>query len=120
MLNINRLPNGDLKLTADNETRAEIADLVKRGRGYWSVMADLLEPYSCNGSYTSFDAGEGNPFVGLSSAPCIAESLNHEDGGEQTIDGDFWYFADYAIRDDLAELKNKGRVIYTLASEATS
>lgn len=118
MLNCKRLENGNLKVTADNETRAEIADLMSRGRNYWSIMADLFEDHACNGSYTHFDAGNADPFVGLTSAQCIAESLSYDDNGEAEIDGDFWYFDEYAIRDDLAELKNTGRVVYTLAKEA--
>jgi hypothetical protein len=83
MLNCTILPNGDLKLTADNETRAEIADYQRRGRNYWLIMAELLESYSCNGSYTHFDAGAANPFVGLTSAPCIAETMHYNDDGTQ-------------------------------------
>jgi len=120
MLTATRLANGDLKLTADNETRNEIADMLFHGRSYWAIMADLFESYSCNGSYTHFDAGDANPFVGLSSAPCIAETMDYADNGDAKIDGDFWYFGEYATRDDLAELKNTGRVVYSLASEASS
>jgi len=115
-MNLTILPNGDLKITADNETRAYIADEMRNGRRN-NIIYDLLEHEICNGSYTPFDAGQGNPFVGLSSAPCIAEAMTTEDDGANIIDGRFWYFADYMIRDELEDLRNKGRVVFTLATE---
>ena len=108
-------PNGNLLITACNETRAEIAAMQRNNRDYWSIMADLFESYSCNGSYTPFDAGNGNPFVGLTGAPCIAESMSYDDNGQAEIIGKFWYFSDYVFRDDLDELKRYGRVIYRKA-----
>lgn len=115
-LSIRKTETGDLLLTASNAVRAEIAYETKRGRDYWSIMAELFESYACNGSFTHFDAGAANPFVGLTSAPCVAESMSYRDDGEAEIDGAFWYFDQYAIVDDLDELKNCGRVIYKLAA----
>lgn len=111
------LPNGDLKLTADNETRRDIADALAQPSGnWWGVYCDEMESYSCNGSFTPFDAGDANPFVGLTSAPCIAESMCSDDSGENEIEGRFWYNADYMTRDELRELARFGRYVYTLAT----
>lgn len=115
MISCHILPNGDLKVTAGNEARAFIAERQKRGE-YWSVLADLFEPYFTNGRYEPFDAGEGNPFVGLTSAPCIAESVTTEYDGSRAVVGALWWFPDYAIRDPLDELKRTGRTIFSLAS----
>lgn len=114
MVNVVKLTNGDLKVTASNADRAEITmHLQERNR--WIIWADLLEPFACNGSYTAFDAGDGNPFAGLTSAPCIAESIDIDDDGTQSVVGDFWYFENYAFEDELETLKNTGQVIFTLA-----
>lgn len=110
------LPNGNLLLQADNATRRCIADEMRRGRR-GNVLHELLEHEICNGSFTPFDAGDGNPFVGLSSAPCIAEAMITEDNGENVIDGRLWAFTDYMIRDELEELRNKGRVVFDLVEE---
>ena len=111
-----KLPNGDLLVTADNATRAGIKEaLADERNGFWGVLADLFEGYFTNGSYEPFDAGDGNPFVGLTSVPCIAESMSYLDNGDKRIDGDFWYFDNYMLVDPLDELKRKGRVIFTLA-----
>lgn len=109
------LPNGDLLTTADNETRNEIAEFMSSGRNRWTILADIFEPYSCNGSFTPFDASDGNPFVGLTSAPCVAECLNYEDSGDRTIDGRFWYSPDYCLINELEQLKNRGRFVWSLA-----
>lgn len=119
MFNVKIQPNGELLLTADNETRAYIADEMRNGqRG--NCWYELFEPYYTNGEYQPFEPGDGSPhsgpFVGLTSAPCIAESMDYLDDGTQEIVGRLWYFADYMIRDELEELKNRGRVTFQLAA----
>lgn len=115
-----RLDNGDLELTCDPESRAELREALAGSGGYWGAFAELFESHSCNGSFTPFDAGEGNPFVGLTSAPCIAESMDYPDNGDSVIAGDFWHFGDYMIRDPLEELCESGRTVFTLARESES
>ena len=106
------MKNGDLKITADNYTRQYIKD--NKAVGYWNIMSELFENYACNGSFQHFDASDADPFVGLTSAPCIAESISPGDDGYNEVDGRLWTFNDHATRDDLEELKNKGYVIYSL------
>lgn len=119
MLNATVLPDGALLLTADNWARSELAAMRRAGRCYWSIMADAFESYSCNGSFAHFDAGEGNPFVGLTSAPCIAEQIDYsDDSGALGVIGRVWHLADYATRDDLAELIRKGRAVYQFGFDA--
>lgn len=121
MITATKLPNGDLKLSASNACRAWLAEsMASKHYNFWSTLADGLESYWTNGSYQPFDAGDGNPFVGLTSAPCIAETMNFEDDGTQTIDGDFWYFDRYVIDCPLEQLRNFGRAVFTLARESES
>jgi hypothetical protein len=111
------LPNGNLRVTANNAMRASISEGLKT-RGYWSTMADAFESYSCNGGFTAFDAGEANPFVGLTSAPCVAESMSYDDDGQAEIDGRLWAFTSYATHDPLEELATRGRAEYDLVRES--
>lgn len=104
------LPCGSLEVTSDEESREELREA--RERGYWQAFCELFESHMCNGGFTPFDAGDGNPFVGLTSAPCIAEELSADDAGRNHIFGRFWFFADYAIRDPLEELCDTGRTVF--------
>lgn len=113
MFNIKILPDGNLKISASNAGRQWIKE--NETRGYWECMYDIFEYWKCNGSFVHFDAGKANPFVGLTSAPCIAERMDYSDTGDISIDGCLWAFMDYQVRDDLAELKSKGHVIYPKA-----
>lgn len=114
MLNISILDNGNLELTVDEIDREDFAYEVE-SYGYWTAMADAIEPYSCNGSFTHFDAANGNPFVGLTGAPCIAESMNiNEDGDEYSIEGRAWYFDEYMLEDDAELLASGEAVVYRL------
>lgn len=126
MIKCTILQNGNLKITAGNDTRQWIKESMlfttckKSGakewtsRNYWQIMAELFEDYSTNSKFQHFNPDNANPFVGLTSAPCIAESMELSDDGEYSIVGSLWHFPQYALRYDLEELKNKGFVIYQL------
>lgn len=115
MIDIQVNANGDLKLIADKETRDYINEAISGDKSHDSIMSDLLEDYACNGSYTFFSAGDANPFVGLSSAPCIAEAMDYDCEGNATIQGDFWHYADYMIESELQLLATCGSVVFTKA-----
>ena len=113
MITCTILKNGNLKITAANETRGELKYQLENN-GYWATLFTAFESYSTNGSFTPFDAAIGNPFVGITSAPCVAESLTVEDDGSSTVAGRCWAFIQYETKCDLTELINTGKVIYTL------
>jgi hypothetical protein len=114
-IDVNIMENGNLKITADKETREEICYMWEDGKSFWSILCELFEDYSCNGSYTPFDAGDANPFVGLTNAPCIAETMDYLDNGELELIGRFWYFADYMITNPFETLRDTGEIIFNIA-----
>lgn len=126
-MNVSILPDGDLELSLEpSDDREEMRERADK-YGDESVIWDALEPYWSNGAFEPFNAGDANPFVGLSSAPCIAESMNtHDDGRKEIVEnpqltsaregeGRFWYYAPYMLRGIVEELLEHGRVVYTLA-----
>ena len=115
MIKCKILDSGNLLVIANNETRKHIKKRYIEKEFKDSIYSDLFEGYETNGSYTPFNASYGRPFVGLTEAPCVAESMNYDDEGEPIIEGRLWWFPDYMIRDPLQELKNKGRVVFALA-----
>lgn len=116
MITCRILPTGNLLVTASNAARQQIAHDLSLGWSYWSILCEAFEQYACNGSFTVFDAGNANPCIGLTCAPCVAESMTISDEGHNEIDGRLWWFPDYMIRDPLEELKNKGRTVFQLAA----
>ena len=114
-MDIQILPNGNLQLKADASDVEELMDY-KDERNETTLMSDLLEPYSTNSSFSFFDAGDANPFVGLTSAPCIAESLSDpDDDGKMEEEGRLWWFPDYAVRSIVDELIETGEVVFQAA-----
>ncbi len=114
MITCTELDNGNLQLTINESDKQELLDNLQE-RGFWTTFCDAMESYSCNGSFTPFDAGQGNPFVGLTDAPCIAESMDYLDNGDAEIVGEFWYFDNYMLECPLEKLANDGQVIFNLA-----
>ena len=115
-LTLTVLPNGNLRLAASNEARARLRELQARGMDEVSILCELTEPYWTNGSYCPFDAGAGHPFVGLTDAPCVAESMDYPDDADgPEIVGRLWWFPNYMVTSPIDELKRKGRVVFALA-----
>ena len=116
-LTIETTLNGNLQLSVDEETAEEIKYQRKTlERGWWEIAADLFEEHSCNGSYTLFDAGQANPYVGITAAPCIAEVMNTDDDGNNKVEGHLWFDKDYMILDFLETLATKHTYIFYLAT----
>lgn len=108
------LENGNLALSLpDADDREEVQDMIDDHRGYWYIMSELFEQYSTNGEFTHFDASEANPFVGLTSAPCIAESMDVLDDGTMEIVGRFWFFSKYVTEMETELLAAGETVEYT-------
>lgn len=113
------LENGDLEIRPyedykDEDSMEYLKDKQMR-MGDISALLDATEDYWTNGSYHAFDAGDANPFVGLTSAPCIAESLHFDDDANAEIEGRFWYYGDYMITSFIEEIIENGKVVFTLA-----
>lgn len=109
-MEIQILANGALSLKADQDDIETI-----QAHPEWDdvgALCELTESYWTNGGYQPFDAGLGNPFVGLTSAPCIAESMSYDDNGKAEVDGRLWWFPDYALRSPIRELVEKGEVVF--------
>lgn len=102
MINI-KIIGQQMIITAGNETRQFIKDHIK-DRHRDSIWCDLIEQYSCNGSYTYC----GDDMFALSNAPTIAETMDAND----LPMGNVYYFHDYMIIDELEQLKNKGKTIF--------
>lgn len=109
------LPNGDLEVSIpDAEERAEFAERVEK-LGDLHALTEATEDYWTNSSFWPFDAGAGNPFVGLTDAPCIAEDYAVNDDGQCEVIGRFWWFPDYMVRSFADELIQTGKTVFTLA-----
>lgn len=116
---ITELENGDLKLELEADDAEFIHDMKYDDsvRTELDMLHELTEGYWTNGSYEPFDASDGNPFVGLTDAPCIAESMDYLDDGTKVIIGNFWYYSDYMIKSFIDELLENSFVIFTLAAD---
>lgn len=107
-------PSGALRLSFKAADRAEIVAL-QAEKTDLDILIEGTEHYWTNGSYHPFDAADGNPFVGLTGAPCIAQCLSHNEDGTITVDGDFWYHNAYMIDSFLDTMLEQGFVDFTKA-----
>jgi len=117
IINISETPEGNLliKLIDTDENRLEIHDLVKY-YGYECAWAELLEPFSTNGSYTLITpeligALTGSPII--ASAP---PSYNQDsDDMFLELQAKTWFYPDYMVKDEFTELIETGKVMFNRA-----
>lgn len=115
MFSCHILPSGNLQIVAYEDGRGWLAEKLKHSWGE-DLIHEILEPYWTNGGFEPFNAGDANPFVGLTCAPCIAESLDVLDDGTRELTGRLWWYPDYAIRDFAEELLRDGETLFKLAA----
>ncbi len=113
-LNLNILENGNLEISFDESDREEIEEMLE-SKTDLDILLEGTEHYFTNGSFHPFDAGHANPYVGLTDATCIAESLDFDDDGEAEIEGAYWYDAHYALRCCITEMLESGKVVFLKA-----
>jgi hypothetical protein len=107
--------NDNLIISIQGQPKEDFEEIREHleSHGSDSTLAFLLEDYACNGGYTFFNAGDANPFVGLTEAPCIAEEMSVDENGKNSILGEFWYFNNYMLECPIEKLLNKGSVVFT-------
>ncbi len=107
------LRNNTVLLTADNESRAELADMI---RGYGHYRA---EQYVAEELHEKWEFVRPEEVGALTDSPIIAEcdGLDRDDDGELTAVGKVAWFPDYAVRDPWEELRNRGRTVFALSPE---
>ena len=98
-----------------------LADRVATDGRDATILRDLFEQHWTNNGFEPFDAGQADPFVGLTEAPCITEhALVQGDDGEHRIQpGDrVWWYPDYGIRSPVDVLLDAGVVEFPLGFTA--
>lgn len=104
--------NGNLKITLG---RGETIERLKEEMEEKTSLDILIEGTECfwtNGGYQPFDGGAGNPWVGMTDAPCIAEEMDHCDNGDRTVVGDCWYYPGYMVDDFLEDIIENGFTLF--------
>lgn len=108
------LRDNTVLLTADNESRAELADLLRGDFGY-----SRAEQYVGEELHEKWEFIAPEVVGALTDSPILAEcdGLRVNDEGEITEVGNVAWFPDYAVRDPWVELRNRGRTVFALAPE---
>lgn len=97
-------------LTADNESRAELADAYRYG-GYYRA-----ESYVAEQLHERWEFVRPEEVGALTDSPIIAEcdGIDRNDDGDLTAVGKVAWFPRYELDDPWASLRNTGRVVFTL------
>ena len=107
------LRDNTVLLTADNESRAELADAYRAG-GYYHA-----ESYVAEQLHEKWEFVRPEEVGALTDPPIIAEcdGIERDDDGELTAVGKVAWFPNYMVADPWEALRNRGRVVLALAPE---
>lgn len=103
-------PNGNLLITADNESRRELAEACAVG-GYLRCEDHVAEY-----GLAEYMLVPPEAIGALTDAPIIGEAVIN-DNGDYEVFGGVWWFPAYEAVDPWEQLRRKGRVVFTLASD---
>jgi hypothetical protein len=117
------LPNGDLRITVDDDVREEIKEKMHAGLSDEEVQMgvsavptepmlwDVLEPMTANSEIQSVRPEE---IAALTDAPILSDA-GRDDHGElqMTPESKVWWYPGYATRDPLDDLIEKGETVFT-------
>lgn len=90
-------------------------DLICGFQGNYNMLwCDLLEIYSCNGSYSIIKPED---IGALTDAPIIASEVSYNDDGEIELpeDAKIWWLSDYMVLDEMEILRTGKTVIFDIA-----
>lgn len=112
-INYRELPNGWLRITADNDGRRTLSERYRVG-GYPQAEAEVAADIVGNG----LDFVAPQHIGALTDSPIIAEGFHVDDDGEPQLaaDAKVWWFPDYMVRDPWDILRRTGRVDLVLAA----
>lgn len=108
MIQAKILKNGTLKITADNQGRADLKEAWNELE-YYPTEDFITEELRLQ----SFEFVRPEWVGALTDSPIITDELGIADDGTADYMGDVWWYPNYMITDPWEELKNKGRVIFT-------
>jgi hypothetical protein len=107
--------NLKVKLIDTPDNREKLYEMVDKdfADGVW---ADLLEPFSVNGSYSLI---EPKTIGSLTEAPIISNEPPYPNEGSNepyvSPEAKIWHYPDYMIKNEFTELLDNGFVIFTKA-----
>lgn len=114
-------PNGNLKITLDEDGRAEVLEMRDDDRNDDYIMSELFDDVRGNSELMYFDdAGEAG--FGLTQAPAITDGFYYDDNGNLTDEGHedskVYYFERYMIDSFIDKMLEDGYVIFDRASKS--
>ena len=108
------LRNNTVLLTADNESRAKLADLMRGEEGF-----QRAEHYVAEELHEQWEFIRPEEVGAITDSPLLAEcdGLDRDNDGELTAVGNVCWFPNYMVTDPWESLRNHGRVVFDLSPE---
>lgn len=113
-----RIKGNALIITADNESRADLADAYRDQSNYGGCIK--AESLVGDGLHEKWEFIQPEDVGALTDAPilCDADGLDYPDDGGRIVrnDAKVAWFPNYMVTDPWEVLRNTGRVTFTLAN----
>jgi hypothetical protein len=111
-------PNGNLKITLDEDGRAEVLEMRDDDRNDDYIMSELFDDVRGNSELMYFDDIGAQGF-GLTEAPAITDGFYYDDNGDLTDEGhddsELYYHERYMIDSFIDTMLEQGYVIFDRA-----
>ena len=104
-VNLRKTEEGDLEilLTGEGQVNFDTVQEVRDAHGIHSALLALLEDHLCNG----WEMVPPEDLGALTAAPILSDEIERDEGGRVVEAGRVYWFPDYAVRDEIEELREK-------------
>jgi len=107
-LNLEEMPDGDLRITVTPEGREEITEMKEKWLSEWAIMSNLLEDHFGNG----WDEVQPEEVGALTSAMLISNTVVRNDDGDLVSVERIYWDPNYQVRSTVETLAKKGSIIW--------
>lgn len=98
--------NGNLKITRTGDFRP--IEQIRDAEGINAALLALLEHHLANG----WEMVPPKDLGALTSAPILSDEIERDEDGQITAAGRVYWYPDYAVRDEIQELREKISIVF--------
>ena len=105
-VDLQKSENGDLQICSTENGQAHFATILEErdSHGIHAALCALLEDHLCNG----WEMVPPEDIGALTAAPILSDEILRNDEGRIVEAGRVYWYPDYAVRDEIEELRESG------------
>lgn len=109
-VDLQKTERGDLQIVLTDSGRAQFETIVEErdANGINAALFALLEDHLCNG----WEMVPPEDLGALTAAPILSDEIVRDEQGRLVEAGRVYWYPDYAVRDEIDEIRTKSAIVF--------